>query len=555
MKTFGHLVLRHGLRLVRQFSTVGLLLGTIFFAFSLTPSLLPRPFMIQGVISGLSFTAGYALGFSARWLWSYMALPFPGPRLNLAMKAAATAICSVVAATFLWQASEWQNALRSLMDMEPAGGVQHFSVALVALLVFSAWVLLARLFWFTFQFLSRRLQRFVPHRVSSVMGIVAAMVLFWSVMDGVIFSMALRTADNSYQQLDAIIQPDVPRPENPRKTGSPQSLIAWQDLGQQGRNFVSSGPSVADLEAFHGEPVLEPIRVYVGLNAAETPEARARLALDELKRVNAFDRSMLLLVTPTGTGWVDPASQDTVEYLHRGDIATVAAQYSYLSSPLSLMLEGEYGAETARKLFQEVYGHWTTLPADSRPRLYLHGLSLGALNSDRSFDVYDIISDPFHGALWSGPPFRSDTWRKVTSSRNPDSPAWLPTFRDGSVVRFMNQERGLEDHDAEWGPFRIAYLQYASDPITFFNPLAAYTEPDWMSGPRGPDVSPDLQWFPVVTMLQLAADMAVGGAPPGYGHNFAAGHYIDAWLALTEPRGWSEQDVERLRDLFRVGRD
>ncbi|PKM34718.1 MAG: hypothetical protein CVV06_20115, partial [Gammaproteobacteria bacterium HGW-Gammaproteobacteria-10] len=43
------------------FSIPGLLLATLFFAFSLTPSLVPRSFLFQGVISGLSFTAGYAL--------------------------------------------------------------------------------------------------------------------------------------------------------------------------------------------------------------------------------------------------------------------------------------------------------------------------------------------------------------------------------------------------------------------------------------------------------------------------------------------------------------
>ena len=44
---------------------VGLLVGTVFFAFSLTPSLLPRPFFIQGILSGLSFSAGYGLGVAA----------------------------------------------------------------------------------------------------------------------------------------------------------------------------------------------------------------------------------------------------------------------------------------------------------------------------------------------------------------------------------------------------------------------------------------------------------------------------------------------------------
>ncbi|WP_346657658.1 alpha/beta-hydrolase family protein [Bradyrhizobium sp. 149] len=56
-------------------------------------------------------------------------------------------------------------------------------------------------------------------------------------------------------------------------------------------------------------------------------------------------------------------------------------QYSYLNSPLSLPFQPEYGTEAARALFAAIYGHWTTLPKDRRPRLYLHGLSLDATNS------------------------------------------------------------------------------------------------------------------------------------------------------------------------------
>jgi uncharacterized membrane protein len=176
---------------------------------------------------------------------------------------------------------------------------------------------------------------------------------------------------------------------------------------------------------------------------------------------------------------------------------------------------------------------------------------LGALNSDLSFDLYDIIDDPFDGALWIGPPFRSQTWRRVTAQRDPGSPAWLPEFRGGSVVRFMNQDQGLFDRgDAPWGNFRIAFLQYASDPITFFSTGSAWREPDWMREPRGPDISTALRWFPVVTMLQLAADMMVGTAPTGFGHEYAASHYLEAWLALTEPGGWSETDLKRLHAHF-----
>lgn len=541
--------------LINRFSGVGLLVATLFFAFSLTPSLVPRPVVAQGIVSGLSFSAGYALGVTGLALWRYLHIPEPSPRIELYLKWLAALICLGISVTFLWRAAEWQNSIRLLMEMEPTNGTRPLSVALIATGVFIFLLLIALLFKRTFRLLSHKLAHILPRRTAQVLGTIAAIALFWLVIEGVIFSYALQIADRSYQQIDELMQDELSPPQEPNKPGSAESLISWEALGSRGRRFVTQGPDGNQIGEFLGEQALDPIRVYVGLNAAETAVQRAELALEELIRVGGFERSVLVIATPTGRGWVDPGAQDTVEYLHRGDIATVAAQYSYLPSHLSLVSEAEYGVENAQALFASVYDYWSSLPSDDRPKLYLFGLSLGALNSDLSFDLYDIIDDPFHGALWSGPPFRSDTWRSVTAGRDPGSPAWLPTFRGGSVVRFMNQTQGLQAVPGEWGDFRIAYLQYASDPITFFEPEAFWREPEWMRAPRGPDVSPELRWYPVVTMLQLLVDLATGSAPPGFGHEIAAEHYIDAWAALSEPPGWNEQQLARLRDYFIQARE
>jgi uncharacterized membrane protein len=536
-------------RMGRHFHSTGLLVGTFFFAMSLSPSLLPREDMIQGIISGLSLSAGYAVGVSAYFVWHYFHLPMPRARIQWLLQFSAIGICVLFAMIFLWRASTWQNRLRELMGMEEVTGIQITTIGVVALLVFMAVLVLTRLFRHTFWFLSQKLQRYVPPRVSHLVGLTAALVLFWSIIDGIFFAQALRIADRSYQQIDALIEPESAQPTDPLRSGSMQSLISWESMGRQGRRFISGTPAASEI-ANYADSAMEPIRVYVGLNAADTPQQRAELALAELIRLNAFARELLVIITPTGTGWIDPFSIEPLEYLHRGNVASVAAQYSYLSSPLALLNEDQYGVEMARNLFQAVYGHWSTLPADQRPALYLQGLSLGARNSDLSFDFYDIIDDSFHGALWSGPPFRSATWRDVTQRRDPGSTAWLPRFGNGSVVRFANQYHDLREPSAPWGSFRIAFLQYASDPVAFFDPQSFYREPEWMSGPRAPDVSADLRWFPIVTMLQLAADMATGAAPKGFGHEYAAIHYHDAWLVLTEPAGWREDQLARLRQKW-----
>ncbi|MFK4872348.1 alpha/beta hydrolase [Novosphingobium sp. ZW T3_23] len=527
----------------------GVWLGTLFFAASLTPSLVPRSGLIQGVLSGVAFALGYGVGAGFRGLWRFLRLPpWDESLIGRSLKVGAAATCILIAGLFLWRASEWQNSVRLPMGMAPVDSARPVLVGALSLVIAILGILLARLFKAMARGITHLLDRVAPRRVSAIAGTILAAALFWSIGNGLLLRAGIRALDASYRELDSSMDSGMRQPADPLKTGSEASLLKWADLGLMGRSAIAFGPTRAEIERFTGQPAMEPLRIYAGLRSAGSIEERAALALAEMQRVGAFDRSVLVIATPTGTGWLDPASQMPLEYLHRGDVATVAVQYSYLPSWLALMVEPDYGADTARALFRKVYDHWHKLPRDRRPRLYLHGLSLGALNSDLSADLFDVIGDPHQGALWSGPPFQSRTWLQATHERSPRSPAWLPRFRDGSVIRFTGQRNALAQADAPWGPMRIVYLQYASDPITFFETQSAFRPPAWMKGPRGPDVSPELRWYPLVTFLQHGLDMVIATTTPmGHGHVYAPEHYVDAWIAVTQPRGWTPAAIARLK--------
>jgi uncharacterized membrane protein len=173
------------------------------------------------------------------------------------------------------------------------------------------------------------------------------------------------------------------------------------------------------------------------------------------------------------------------------------------------------------------------------------------MNSEKSVSLFEMLEDPINGALWSGPPFPSRDWKQITRDRNQGTPEWLPVFRDGAFARFMNQNGEAPGNGTRWGPLRIVYLQYASDAVVFFDSHAFYRQPEWMNAPRGHDVSPQLRWYPVVTMLQLALDMAFATTTPmGYGHVYAPEHYVDAWIEVADVDGWSEDQINRLKQYL-----
>ncbi|WP_061848854.1 alpha/beta-hydrolase family protein [Bradyrhizobium sp. DOA1] len=524
------------------------MLGALFFAAALTPTLIPRSYLTQGVLAGGCFAIGYFAGILWRRLWHYLELPEPSARARSIANALVAAACLLVVIVFLWRAAGWQNSIRAVMTMAPVETAHPLKVCAIALITFAVLLVLGRLFALVAHVVAARTRRVISRKVANVIGVIAAGLLFWSIASNILVRMAFNALDSSFRELDVRLEPERPQPTASNRTGSPASLVKWQELGRMGRRFIASGSTAAAIGAVTGRPAQDPVRVYVGLGSRDTAQARARLALDELKRQRGFERKLLIVVTPTGTGWIDPSAMDTVEYLHHGDVASVAMQYSYLNSPLSLLFQPEYGAEAARALFAEIYGYWTTLPKDRRPKLYLHGLSLGAMNSEKSAELFETIGDPIAGALWSGAPFESRIWRSITESRNPGTPAWLPEFRDSRFVRFMNQDGPTVPPDAPWGPMRVVYLQYASDAITFFAYRDAYRVPAWMAAPRGPDVSPELRWYPIVTMLQLALDMAVAThTPTGFGHVYAPEHYVDAWVAVTDVQDWSSEALAQLK--------
>lgn len=536
-------------------STGGLLLGTLFFALSLTPSLLPRDYIVQGILCGCCFAAGYGVGAYLQFIWNYLELRLPSEDFARRVRLVALGISFGVAVVFLALAQGWQNTIRDVMG-EPHVTTNHavlvalIAVSPAALLILAGWLLVKAV-----DSLARRLKGLLPRRVAFVLSLILVGLLTTLVVNGVIVRGALRAADAFYAQLDALAgQYDQP-PDDGYRSGSAQSLVSWDTIGRDARGYVVSGPTAAEIAGITGRKAKTPLRVYVGLRSAETVEQRAALALAEMQRIDAFSRSVLVLVMPVGTGWVDPVGMDTLEILHGGDVASVALQYSYLTSWVSLVAEPDVGVEAAKALFSTVYGYWRTLPPERRPRLYLYGMSLGAYASQASAQLYDVLDDPFQGALWVGPPFASSAWKSLVDERNGGSPAWLPAIGNGSTVRFANQSTHLSSAVTRWGPLRMVYLQYGSDPVVFFDPDSWYRRPAWLTGVRADDVSPALSWFPVVTFLQLAMDLALSqNAPIGHGHVYAPQHYIEAWVAVTQPTGWDDESLNKLiHQLTRTG--
>lgn len=539
------------------FSGPGMAVGTIFASFSLEPSLLPRMDLVQGIASGVSLMVGYGLGAAGHAIWNYLRVPNLRGLSQEIVVGILLATIGLANARAIWRWVGWQNDILQLMGMDTLSP-SAWPIVIGATAVVAAIVLVtARLFRLLFRTMGNRLDRWLPRRLAITLSSTGLVVLLWLVFSGLLVEGFFSASNALFSTRDTGDKPGVTQPSSPLLSGSPKSDAAWDSLGRGGHAFVSSAPTVDELNRYSGGGALEPIRVYVGLKSAKTLQDRADLLLAELIRTGAFDREALLLTTTTGTGFIDPAGVDPVDFIFNGDVAIAGIQYSCLPSWISLLADQQVTKDTSLVTFRTVHEYWSTLPPDHRPRLFLYGLSLGSYGVESILTSANILNEPIDGAVMVGPTFTNPLRADLISSREEGSTPWLPIVGGGRTVRFTGEQDSLNTPAGPWGPTRIAYLQHGSDPIGFFDPSIGWREPAWLTGnDRAPDVSSETDWFPFVTMWQTLLDMpSSGSVPRGYGHLYAVSANLHTWVAVIDPDDWTAADTAHLDDVLKARDD
>src|SRR5829696_3394445 len=343
-------------------------------------------------------------------------------------------------------------------------------------------------------------------------------------------------------------------PASPLVSGSPNSLLPFADLGRQGRRYVTDVVTpelVADVMG--EEAVAHPVRVYVGFNSEPLYQTgRAELALAELDRTGAFDRSVLLLVSPTGTGWVDQTMIEAAEFLTRGDIATCSIQYGRYPSFLSVQ-KVALGQGQFRLLLWGIRQRLAERPPERRPRVLVFGESLGAWTSSdvvmfqgiEGFDHYGIDQ-----ALWVGLPWLAK-WSRSGMARG--SSSQVP---EGTVAVFDRHEQLAALDDNQRNRLRAVILSHDNDPIAVMGPELLVKAPWWLAdGRRGRGVPDAMHWRPLITFIQTAMDAAnamvsVPGKFGSFGHDYRADMVRFVRDAYQLPAA-TEQQLSHIEETLR----
>jgi len=533
----------------------GVLVGLVFVALSMTPSMLPRPFYYQGAVSGISFGFGYALGV-ALWEVVRWAVRWRSEWLTRWGWAIILAVWGLAFVALLHFATEWQNGVREVVGMPPIDGGSAWLLVLISVAVAALMIAIGRGLAKVYRRIRERTGDVFERRgwTSSTAATLSAgsvmalgLLLAWFVVStGVVIFL-----DARWDVRNDTMDPSIDRPTSPLRSGGPGSFVAWEDIGSKGRDIVGKGPTVQQIAEVTGRPAIEPIRIYVGLKSAPTYEERAALAVKELERTRARDREVVVIPGLTGTGWLEPQAIDSLEYIHGGNTAMVAAQYSVSPSWVSSVFHPDQSIEGTRALYQAVHEWWSGLPRDDRPQLVLYGVSLGAEALLQMFDdIHDLVGG-VDGAIFAGTPAGTPLTDALRASRDEGSPVMAPVVSEVPQVQFFPDADAARRFSGTWAAPRLAFLEHANDPVVWMDFSIFYRKPEWLSaGQRSPDISPQMRYIPVVTGVQGLADMAMAeGVPDDAGHRYGDATFF-AWIKITGDGGLDAPALERIRAVI-----
>ena len=179
------------------------------------------------------------------------------------------------------------------------------------------------------------------------------------------------------------------------------------------------------------------------------------------------------------------------------------------------------------------------------------GESLGSFGGEAPFLALNNLVARTDGALFSGPTFNNTIWEDLTRNRDKGSPMWLPIYDKGENVRFVRAPDNLGDRQTR-GANR-GWCTCSTRPTRSRGGTSICCSPNRIgcASPAGTTCRRDMEWIPIVTFLQVSADMAVAvDVPDGHGHVYVK-DVANAWAAILQPPGWTPEKTEKLRPLLR----
>jgi hypothetical protein len=267
----------------------GSVVGTFFFCWSLTPSLLPRIWYYQALVTGVTAVIGYAIGtlfgVLIRLIYRRVRRGRPLSRRTVVTAWAGFGVGGTSVGTwYLFGSARWQSDLRDLMDVDSPRLIHYVLILVVSFIIFTGFLALGRLLRGVSRWLGAHLSRWVPIPVAVVTSaLLVAAISVWS-WTGLFYPWMLGVANNAFAAINQETQAGESPPEIGTHAGGKKACWGHtMAIDPWGHIIAQASDQVGYISARLDRAYIGHIRSSLGSNAAHpVPFSVCRLEVHQV---------------------------------------------------------------------------------------------------------------------------------------------------------------------------------------------------------------------------------------------------------------------------------
>ncbi len=183
---------------LQSYSYMGMFTGLVFYCLSMLPSLLPRPWLFQALVSAISLAVGYGIGAGIASVWRWLDFAQPSKSVMTSLWRISYVIFPIIMIGYIYMGAIAQREVHLLAGAAAPENTYAVRVLLISVSVAAVLIVLGRQTRRLARFLTRKLLRVVPERPAKALAFGLTTIFTIWLFSGAFFNFFVTTANRLY---------------------------------------------------------------------------------------------------------------------------------------------------------------------------------------------------------------------------------------------------------------------------------------------------------------------------------------------------------------------
>ena len=166
-----------------SYNYLGVIVGVVFVLLSFGPSLLPRAWFMQAVISGVVFVIGYGFGVFVSYIIRQFNIK-QSPNYVNSIKKVTYAVLAISYLVALYLGFIWQENSHELVGIRTPASYSVIGITILSIIIIVVLMWIVRIVRTFFRWLRKQINRLLPHKIANALAIAATIFVLFGIVDG-----------------------------------------------------------------------------------------------------------------------------------------------------------------------------------------------------------------------------------------------------------------------------------------------------------------------------------------------------------------------------------